>query len=117
LACAGGGAEVVFGGRRVAGAKCALPLRLQSKIQALLWEVGGVMAKVYRFEVFQVDDYVRSNRWATRERIAQFGGWARSIGEGVEVADNLVGQEIAGMTARYFDPRPPRRDQEEEEEE
>jgi hypothetical protein len=74
------------------------------------------MATVYRFEVFQVDDYVRSNRWATRERIAQFGPWARPIGEGVEVADGLVGQDIAGMTARYFDPRPPRRDFPDEEE-
>jgi hypothetical protein len=80
----------------------------------LLWEVGGAMATVYQFEVFQVDDYVRSSRWATRERIEQFGGWARSIGEGVKVADDLVGQEIAGMTARYFDPRPPRRDFQEE---
>jgi hypothetical protein len=69
---------------------------------------------VYRFEVFQVDDYVRSGRWATRERIEQFGGSARAVGEGVEVADNLVGQEIAGMTAKYFDPRPPRRDFQEE---
>jgi hypothetical protein len=62
------------------------------------------MARVFQFEVFDGDDFVRSRRWATMERIDLFGGWARAIGEGVEVSDDLVGQEIAGMTAKDFVP-------------
>jgi hypothetical protein len=62
------------------------------------------MTMVYRFEFFDGNDYMLSSRWATRDRVAQ-NPWARIIGDGVEVADELVGKEIEGMTARNFDPK------------
>lgn len=63
------------------------------------------MITVYPFEMFQVDDYHRSTRWATRERIEELNGTARIAGEGVQVDEDLVGKEIPGMTAKHFDPR------------
>ena len=62
------------------------------------------MATVYRFRMWDVarDGFTLSSRWATRERIEAMGG--EVVGGGVEVSDELVGGEIAGMTAKGFDP-------------
>ena len=69
------------------------------------------MTIVYRFRSWDIstDEYRTSIRWATRERIEAIHG--EIISEGVEVPDEFVGQEIAGMTNRHFDAlHPPRKD-------
>jgi hypothetical protein len=65
------------------------------------------MVMVYRFRMWDVaaDGFTLSTRWATRERIQAMGG--ERVGGGVEVPDEWVGGEIAGMTARGFDPLSP----------
>jgi hypothetical protein len=65
------------------------------------------MAQVYPFRMWDVDNdcFRQSSRYATKERIERMGG--EIIGKPVEVDDNVLGQEIEGMTNRNFDPRPP----------
>jgi hypothetical protein len=67
------------------------------------------LATIFRFRMWDVanDGFTMSSRWATRERIEAMGG--EVVGGGVEVADEYVGEEIAGMTARGFDPKYPRK--------
>jgi hypothetical protein len=62
---------------------------------------------VFRFRMWDVaaDSFTLSSRWATRERVEQIGG--EVVGGGIEVDDEYVGIEIAGMTARGFDPHNP----------
>jgi hypothetical protein len=64
------------------------------------------MATVYRFRTWDItnDCYQPSNRWATEDAIKRVMGQITS--EGVEVEDRFLGQEVDGMTARGFDPRP-----------
>jgi hypothetical protein len=65
------------------------------------------MAMVFRFRMWDVanDRFTLSSRWATRERVDQIGG--EVVGGGVEVNDEYVGGEIAGMTVCGFDPHDP----------
>lgn len=65
------------------------------------------MAVVYRFRTWDIanDCYRNSQRWATRDAIARVMG--EVIGDGVEVDDGFLGQEVDGMTARNFDPQHP----------
>jgi hypothetical protein len=62
------------------------------------------MVTVFRFESWDVktDQFIRSSRWATRQRIESLP--ARIVGDGVEVPDEVLGREIDGMTDRNFDP-------------
>jgi hypothetical protein len=65
------------------------------------------MVMVFRFRMWDVDRdcFTLSTRWATRERVQQIGG--EVVGGGIEVDDEFVGGEIAGMTVRGFDPHHP----------
>ena len=64
---------------------------------------------VYRFKVYDIttDESRLSHRWGTRD------GIKRAKGEPLEetatdIDAAAVGQEVEGLTARGFDPRPPR---------
>jgi hypothetical protein len=61
--------------------------------------------KVCRFRKYDVttDENQVSKRWATREAIERIGG-EEIIETETEVDPSAVGRDIAGMTARGFDP-------------
>jgi hypothetical protein len=62
---------------------------------------------IYRFTVYDIttDENRRSHRWGTREGIKAAHGVAVED-MATEVDASFVGEEIAGLTARGFDPHP-----------
>jgi len=66
------------------------------------------MPVVYRFQVYDIrsDEFQQSQRWGTLDAIATLAG-GQPIGEGIEVEESELGDEVPGMTRRgYFPPSP-----------
>ena len=63
------------------------------------------MALIYRFSTYDgpSDQLIRSRRWGTREGIARVGGIIHED-SGTMTFESSVGTEIAGLTAKDFDP-------------
>lgn len=62
---------------------------------------------VYQFTKYDIniDENIKSRRWATREAITRVGGEVLED-TAMEVDDSVLGKEIDGMTDRNFNPYP-----------